>query len=60
MVVKLDEQSLDNIRSMVIMDVKEKYGHNITEFTCDECESRFTCTYVFDPYNTDGDCLLNK
>jgi len=57
---KIDLQELDNIRVMVITDIKEKFGYSITEFTCDECKSRFTCHYVFDAYNTDGDCLANK
>lgn len=28
--------------------------------TCEECPLRRTCVYAFDPYNTDGDCLLDK
>lgn len=31
-----------------------------SEFTCDGCGARYTCEYVFDWYNTDGDCLAEK
>lgn len=27
---------------------------------CDGCARRYVCTLVFDPYNTDGDCLYSK
>lgn len=31
-------------------------------FTCDECQFRYTraCTCKYDPYNQDGDCLMEK
>ncbi len=29
-------------------------------FTCDNCVSAPTCAYVFDAYNTNGDCLAEK
>lgn len=29
-------------------------------FTCDGCGDAPTCEFVFDPYNTDGDCLAEK
>lgn len=29
-------------------------------FTCDDCASAPECEFVFDPYNTDGDCLAEK
>jgi hypothetical protein len=28
--------------------------------TCDNCAADKTCPYVYDPYNTDGDCLAEK
>lgn len=34
--------------------------HNITQFTCDSCLLRFICIFVFDWYNTSGDCLASK
>jgi hypothetical protein len=35
------------------------------KFTCDDCgvigpEGKKDCPYVFDPYNTNGDCLAEK
>lgn len=27
---------------------------------CDDCVRRYVCMLVFDPYNTDGDCLYDK
>jgi hypothetical protein len=33
---------------------------DIDKFTCDDCQAKRTCPYVFDPYNTDGDCLADK
>lgn len=32
----------------------------IESFTCDDCAARFGCSYAFDPYNTEGDCLGRK
>lgn len=29
-------------------------------FTCDGCSAAHDCEFVFDPYNTDGDCLAEK
>lgn len=30
------------------------------ECTCVECDNKHTCEFAFDPYNMDGDCLLDK
>lgn len=37
-----------------------KAGYPIAVFTCDGCAMVTRCTLAFDPYNTDGDCLLDK
>lgn len=29
-------------------------------YSCDGCGARATCPLVFDSYNTDGDCLMEK
>lgn len=29
-------------------------------FTCDDCGAKRNCALVFDPYNTNGDCLAEK
>lgn len=36
----------------------EQWGE--LKWTCDDCFARRTCEFVFDPYNTDGDCLAEK
>ena len=28
--------------------------------TCDTCSDRHRCTFAYDVYNTDGDCILMK
>ena len=28
--------------------------------TCWNCAEKDTCEFAFDPYNTDGDCLMDK
>ena len=37
-----------------------EFGHEITAFTCDSCGYRYKCPLVFDGYNTDDDCLMDK
>lgn len=36
------------------------YSPDPVTLTCNRCYSRKTCTFVDDPYNTDGDCLADK
>jgi hypothetical protein len=52
---KQSEQQLLALRSEIIL----KFNY-IDKFTCDECPFKTTCEYVFDPYNTNGDCLAEK
>ena len=35
-------------------------GFHEREFTCAKCKQVDTCEFAFDPYNTNGDCLLMK
>lgn len=28
--------------------------------TCNDCPSRETCEWAYDPFNVDGDCLAEK
>ena len=48
------DDELQAIRSHVVS------VHDVAKFTCDTCSARFKCELVFDPYNTDGDCLAEK
>ena len=29
-------------------------------YTCEDCSGRWTCPLVYDAYNTNGDCLMDK
>jgi hypothetical protein len=33
-------------------------GRGVAHFTCDACDYRHGCKYVYDAYNTDGLCLV--
>jgi hypothetical protein len=35
-------------------------SRNTGRYTCAFCKDQLFCTYAFDPYNTDGDCLRDK
>lgn len=30
------------------------------QFTCDDCGLKHKCAFVYDGYNTNGDCLADK
>ena len=34
--------------------------HKIEEYTCYKCKDYANCTWVFDEYNTNGDCIAWK
>lgn len=34
--------------------------HDVRVFTCRDCGQKGICSYVNDPYNTDGACLAMK
>lgn len=53
------DAQLASIRSKSIA-AHARYGHVIKAFTCDDCGYRHKCPLVFDGYNTDGDCLMDK
>lgn len=41
-----------------IRKAKEKFPD--LNFTCDRCDEKHTCPCSYDPYNSDGDCLMMK
>jgi hypothetical protein len=55
----MNPHELATVRALAI---KQQAPHTNarTKFTCDECPSAPTCDYVFDAYNTGGDCLAAK
>lgn len=52
------ERSPDAV-AKIRLDVVRAHGEPKNGFTCDDCGARFTCTLVFDMYNTNGDCLVS-
>lgn len=58
MKIKTQEQ-LDKLRKKMIA-LSAGTGEQISEFTCDDCDVKERCQFVFDLYNTDGDCLAMK
>ena len=38
-------------------EIKYKPPDNLT---CYDCKLTEECPYAYDPYNTDGDCLMSK
>ena len=52
------EEELEAIRNE-IDDRMGEMGYSSGD-TCNDCARRYVCTLVFDPYNTDGDCLYSK
>lgn len=53
------EETLEITRAEVVRMAKLE-GFDVDSFTCDDCGARFNCPLVFDLYNTDGDCLMEK
>lgn len=40
--------------------LKEEFGIELEDFTCHSCNLKEACSYAYDGYNTDGDCLALK
>ena len=36
------------------------YHKDISTCTCASCEGNTECEFGYDPYNSDGDCLMDK
>lgn len=54
---KILEEQLQKERAEALPLIQE---YDNDKFTCDECGARYTCIFVFDPYNTNDDCLAEK
>lgn len=54
------DQEVARLRQASVVHLKERFGHEVTAFTCDGCVLAPQCLLAFDGYNTDGDCLLSK
>lgn len=53
-------EALRKLRGEIVREVQESEHFVLLRFTCDDCALGATCPFVFDPYNTDGDCLADK
>lgn len=63
---ELDALAIDATKDLVAFEKKHGEGVVVNPptsretFTCFSCCSAATCPYVYDMYNTDGDCLKSK
>lgn len=55
--VELTLKEIQALRAWLYGDI---LAMGYTEYTCDDCKGRETCPYIFDAYNTGGDCLACK
>ena len=55
--VRLTNEQLVQLRAKTVAFHNERTD---IVFTCDDCAAATECEFVFDPYNTDGDCLAEK
>lgn len=44
----------------VMENIPPEHQTAMEAMTCYQCEKESTCKYAWDPYNTDGDCLMEK
>lgn len=56
----MDERTDEQLASIRAKAVSDFADMGVDQFTCDNCPERRVCLYVFDAYNTDGDCLADK
>lgn len=57
----LTEEQLTTFRAKSIKDYASAFDFPLdAKFTCDSCSFRYDCIFVFDAYNTGGDCLADK
>lgn len=56
-----EDRTVVELRSMRMASVEANRDYIPTDgFTCDNCAQRFRCAFVYDAYNTNGDCLADK
>lgn len=56
----LGPERTDNELAAMRVEYIQGYGMGEMSFTCDDCPAKRTCGFVFDLYNTNGDCLAEK
>lgn len=61
--LELEELAAEVVKDAVAMDTKHGITFPVTtikDFTCYDCCDCSICEYVYDLYNTSGDCLASK
>lgn len=56
----LSKEELSKKRTAALQMSKQHYQMTPDSFTCDSCSYADRCRFVFDLYNTNGDCLREK
>ncbi len=56
-IVPLSNRQVDSMSDEVKHELTE-FGSTFKYITCDSCMDNKTCSWAFDIYNTDGDCLI--
>lgn len=58
----LTHQDLQHLAYDAVQHLREAGEPSATQasFTCYTCGGATSCPYVYDPYNTGGDCLASK
>lgn len=62
MILKRKKELLQKIRKNAIIELERRYIINFGDdtFTCDTCQRAASCEWVYDLYNTGGDCIWLK
>lgn len=57
------DDALAERRKRMVTYAADNFDMNLRDkgsFTCDDCSLKNDCHYVYDLYNTNGDCLAEK
>ena len=57
---KPDPVAVKALYDREIKTTPPQYQHLQEDYTCNKCPNVLECIYAFDPYNTGGDCLMDK
>lgn len=58
--LRLSARTPEQLGTLRVMSIEDNGPCPSSGFTCDECTYADVCPYVYDWYNTDGDCLMEK
>ncbi len=54
------QRDIERLNNMSDEELEAAYGVAKEDTACFHCPGNTICKYAWDPYNTDGDCLMNK